>query len=785
MFFLIFLIVPIHFFMLLVKKNLKCFHFGNFSSFFYCSLFFFDFSFDFYFYNDISIFFDLFFFSKIFFSNFFGFFLYSVFVVLLFFNFFFSKTIIISFFFFSIFFTFCFVGFISFIFFVIFLFFFNLKFLMNFFKDSLVGVFFFSNDFLYVENEDLWISANFFYFDNKIIDSEHLNLSLKVSDVEVFYSLLNLFFKFPQNYLDSAYVSFSKNFYQTILGNNPFLYNTETNTIEPYVKAIYQKGVKGRLNFGFLNFPDIFAPFEFKKADIAFYRILLKYIFIRKGKSFLYLKKRRSRLNKLKRLLRKKRFKAFTKIDNFRLFYGLQENSLDGLNTYYNKQYLKDNYKFDLEKSSSSNLFFLSSKFSAKNRHSRLESRFLKSFWISLPFYFSHFSKFLINAFPQIQSVYFYFSRLSLLFVKFVKEKVFQINSNVTINSLDAQIKQRFVRNVSNFISSENSSSDTNPSDLEIQESSFIKFLNQKESRDKSKPTERQIYNNPRNGVLEVFDILNVNRAGLLDDLRKINKKKMIDALKEDESSNDPLEEANASDSEFKKKEASSKNRGAKQESLNDKITDFYSKRFFQKNDLQLQDFDNLDSSVIEEGSKPEQFFTKRIRHRRFLRRRGTRLRAFWIMRNRFFFSNQYNNLFEFSPKMEILDLYKLLEYFYFVLINDRDLYETAEYAFIVSTLRERFGRAIVTDLLSTADHKQAKKVSVIMHVFEKPSDLKINDEPLEIVPQKDFLNSTYNKSQESLQMDPALKIFFSSNLQIYLYHSFVYYRSLHTKKKV
>lgn len=776
MLFLIFLITPIHFFVLLVKKNLKHFRFCDFSSFFYCFFLFSDFSFDFFFCNDISIFFDLFFFSKIFFFNFFVFFLYSVFIVLLFFHFFFSKTV---FFFFPIFFTFCSILFVLFFCLVIFLFFFNVKFLMNFFKDSLVGVFFFSNDFLYIENEDLWISANLFYFDNKIIDSEQLNLSLKASDVEVFYSLLNLFFKFPQNSVDSVYVSFSKNFYQTILGNNPFLYNTETNTIEPYVKAVYQKETRGYLNFGFLNFPSVFAPFEFKKADMAFYRVLLKYIFIRKGKSFLYLKKRRSRLNRLKRLLRKKRFKAFTKVDNFRLFYGLQQNSLDGLYTYYNKQYLKENYKFEDNRFFSSNLIFLASRFSTKNRHSRLESRFLKSFWISLPFYFSHFSKFLINAFPNLQAIYFYFSRLSFLFVKFVKEKIFQINSNVTVNSLDAQIKQRFVRNVSNFVSSENSSSDNDPSDLGIQDSSFIKFFNQKESKDKIKSTERLIYNNPRDGVLEVFDILNVNRAGLLDDLRKLNKKKTGGAL-EEESLTDSLEEENAEDSGFKKKETFPKSKDTKQESLNDKITDFYMKRLFQKK--QIQDLDNLDSSVIEEGSKPEQFFTKRIRYRRFLRRRGTRLRAFWITRNRFFFSNQYNNLFEFKPRIEILDLYRLLEYFYFILINDRDLYETAEYAFVVSTLRERFGRAIVNDLLSTADHKQAKKVSVIMHVSEKPYDLKINDEPLEIISKEDFLN---NKSQESLQIDPALKIFLSRNLQIYMYHLFIYYRSLHTKKKV
>src|SRR6185312_16408985 len=112
-----------------------------------------------------------------------------------------------------------------------------LKILDKFLHVSVPGILFFSSDFLVLENEDLWVSANFFYFDNKIVESEQLAIPLKSNEFQVFYTLLHLFHKFPQPIFDKSYTSFAKNFTQNILGNNSTLYNVENKILEPYAKA--------------------------------------------------------------------------------------------------------------------------------------------------------------------------------------------------------------------------------------------------------------------------------------------------------------------------------------------------------------------------------------------------------------------------------------------------------------------------------------------------------------------------------------------------------------------
>jgi hypothetical protein len=60
-----------------------------------------------------------------------------------------------------------------------------------------------------------------------------------------------------------------------------------------------------------------------------------------------------------------------------------------------------------------------------------------------------------------------------------------------------------------------------------------------------------------------------------------------------------------------------------------------------------------------------------------------------------------------------------MLEYFYFVLSHDFDFFEEATFSAKVAALRDKYGPAIVADLLAKNDHKQASKVSVVMHVTE------------------------------------------------------------------
>jgi len=84
-------------------------------------------------------------------------------------------------------------------------------------------------------------------------------------------------------------------------------------------------------------------------------------------------------------------------------------------------------------------------------------------------------------------------------------------------------------------------------------------------------------------------------------------------------------------------------------------------------------------------------------------------------------FTNEYNLiLYKKYPTLTVLDLYKILEYFYFVITNDVDFYESVTFAAKVAVLRDKYGQAIVNDLLSKQDHKQSENVSVQMHYTAK-----------------------------------------------------------------
>jgi hypothetical protein len=97
----------------------------------------------------------------------------------------------------------------------------------------------------------------------------------------------------------------------------------------------------------------------------------------------------------------------------------------------------------------------------------------------------------------------------------------------------------------------------------------------------------------------------------------------------------------------------------------------------------------------------------------------------------RYNFSNPYNVSFIKRPQLQVLNLYKLLEYFYFVLTNDSDFYESISFAAKVALLRDKYGQAIVNDLLSRGDHKQASKVSVIMHMSEIEYSSQVSNQDL------------------------------------------------------
>lgn len=81
----------------------------------------------------------------------------------------------------------------------------------KFFKFPLFGFFVFSKDFLYVEDDDLWISSNLFFWDNQIINLNDFKLKLTVSERDVFFTLVYMFFDKLLN--DSLYKTISRQLY--------------------------------------------------------------------------------------------------------------------------------------------------------------------------------------------------------------------------------------------------------------------------------------------------------------------------------------------------------------------------------------------------------------------------------------------------------------------------------------------------------------------------------------------------------------------------------------------
>jgi len=646
---------------------------------------------------------------------------------------------------------------------------------------------------LVLENEDLWVSANFFYFDNKIVESEQLAIPLKSNEFQVFYTLLHLFHKFPQPIFDKSYTSFAKNFTQNILGNNSTLYNVENKILEPYAKATMRANEYSALDgvkdfFSIFKNP-MFIQFELNKLDIAFYRSLFKYLFIIKGGSILGLKKRRKKIFMLRKLLKRRWYKNYKQVENFRIFSGLSpsfEQPIFGRSSL--AQQLDKNNLF--EKSyNAQNLRFISSQFTPPQRHSRLESRFLKIFWLTFPVYFSMTRNFFFNAFPEHFSIQFFPSKLKVLFNNLII-KIFKSRSNLRVGEFfDSREVTDLFKEVKEASSDEGVSAQFKGIIMSevIPEDSVIKFFkkdknteNQKVNQDlEDEKEEVQTAPQVGEGVFSAFDVLIVNRVGVLDDLRRIKSTFAED--KEDKK------KASTEDSEQKELEG--------EDTLKEKIEKFYRNRALllerKKNRFNfVKNKDLYTLSGIPEGFTKDQFSKKRIRYKRYLKRKGTRLRAYWITKDRFFFSNQYNNLFDIPQRVEFIELYKILEYFYFVLLNDRDLYDMAEYSFIVSTLRERFGISIVNDLLSNVDHKQASKISVVMHVNESfnvgkennGNNLSVNSETETIIE-----NNLYDKYPQagnpSLSYSPFIMheqgVFLTKPMQEYIKQLIIYYNNL------
>jgi len=550
-----------------------------------------------------------------------------------------------------------------------------------------------------LEEEDLWISCNLFYFDQRISESAELYLPVKDSDVEVFSTLLSLFFKFPYKSFNVDYFSFSKVLQHSIFGNNSSLYNFEQNIIEPYTKPVLAKNSISSFGTYFKLFSVFeggpFLQFEFKKSDFFFIRKLFKSLFLYRGKSLKAYRKRRKFFLRVSK--RSNPFGSRILLHNFRSFFGLK-------NMHSHENFVLSNFAQSRKPSSNFPTFFreVSLKHTSFDRTSRMESRFLKFFWISFPFYFLPFQKFFFNFFPNynFQNFFFFISKIRLCLNNFLNFFFVGHRQVFVLNFFPFLQKKGVLSNLRNFSNklSGKFQAERQPSEVLP---NFIQFSNFKNYTGGFVQQKNQ----------DIFDVLNVNRVGVLDDLRRLNIS---------------VPRSNFKGTVFSKEKTSKRfTEKEKKDDAQEQIkktyrnTKVFIKAFHDKRILRESN-NLLELSGILQGNNPISFLTKKtIQYKRFLRRPNLRIRSSWIIRSRFFFPTVYNNANPLKYKVPFLDLVKLLEYFYFVLGNDRDLFDNAVYSLIVSTLKERFGDAIVSDLLSRQDHKQARKVSVVLHINE------------------------------------------------------------------
>lgn len=507
----------------------------------------------------------------------------------------------------------------------------NLKILEKIFKGPLAGLVLLSREFLAFEDEDLWVSSNIFYLDQQILESENFQIPLKAKEIEVFNTLIKLFFDVPLR--NRQYNLFSGDLYafrkelkvfrslkqldrernkQLKKKRRSILFKIKTNrdrliqdqkedqknliTLGNYYRTSFYK-------FIFKNFKFYKFPVRFKKKRL----ILLQKIKKKKElKSF--------RFSKLAIL--NKKFNPLTRI----LFFP-EKRIL-------NNDYLAFKYHNRLQrqffKTKSSDQFFLNvvsdlKKSSINNQTDKI-TRFRKFLWFSFPFYLVEISYFFVFFFntENLKRFFFFLS-------DWIKSKIFFY--------------------IFLFFDYSESLSSAQSEYFKGQKLSFIELLKSKN--------------------LNLFPDFRYKEF-----LKEADQKKKLDIEK-----------------------------GAKK-----------------KKDLDLDSENVLKNKKIKKRKKK---LRKKEYYNVLRRKLGTRRKSYLISMERYNFSNPYNVSFIKSPQLRIINLYKLLEYFYFVLTNDSDFYENISFAAKVAMLRDKYGQAIVNDLLSRGDHKQASKVSVIMHVSE------------------------------------------------------------------
>jgi len=523
----------------------------------------------------------------------------------------------------------------------------------SFFYTKLASLLFLSKDIVALEEEDLWISSNFFFFDRKVSISKDFKISLTSNEIEVFYTLIQLFFNLPLK--NNDYLIFSNELFNFRHANIAKLRKFKKLPVGLPSKAKrkklrfklkftkFNKYTKLAFNNKFKKKSDIAFPLQlsFKKKmplsknllPSSFFYFLFRLLnFYSPAKNTLKLQNRYSRRQRLEGFRRKTENKVLAGKTQYSKILHLNSkpilhfrNSLDLNNSRIFSKYVQykntDKIRFKYSEKFSPYLFSMFRDSPIYSQHPEL-SRFRKFFWFSFPFYILE-----VNSFVSLGII----STILHLLQNFISKVVYSIFFLLGEPFLD--VNPLFLY----------TSKDYKPMQ---KKSNFLKFL----------------WFDSDNSKL-FYDLPNLNQANASSSSPNKNK---MESIKDAEQ---PLKKNKFTTS---KKKSRLRKRKKKQKKRNQK------------------------------------YIKRKLGHNK---------KKILLILNRYRFLNKYNTNSRKFPELNILNTYQLLEYFYFVTTQDIDLYDEAVFNAKVSVLRDAYGQSIVKDLLSRSDHKQAAKVSVIMHI--------------------------------------------------------------------
>jgi hypothetical protein len=563
----------------------------------------------------------------------------------------------------------------------------SLYFIDSVFKVPVAGLVLLSREFLALEDEDLWISSNIFYMDMQIKKAKDFVVPLKVKEIEAFMTLTRLFFDEPLR--DLQYNVFSnelsefrhfqrkgfvqrKRMRELIRGLTPkrkftrFKKHKRGGAIRALVESQQDQ---------FLDKTSLtFSQFALEKRFYKFLTRNLKFYYLRPPVE----RKRLKRAILFKNRIKKQRTLSLRFKD--RANFSQKFNSVRGLNLttnqllpsinesaiYMQPQILRNDFvkPYLIPRVNLKDFIFGTGYDKAPYSQSVKIPRFRRFLWFSLPFYLSEVSS-------RSAVIYSLTSLRRFLLIAGNWSRSKFLSPFFAIFEDSWAMGQFRIRNYS-------------PKQmslwqfLKLNNLSFVPFGDNPEDTDDSSPTSGV-------GLVQQSQNLLTDEASSSKLTSKFKRGKV-------------KKEQNQSKTKKTRSEKNAKSPGSKKEKKeNEKV-------------------------------KQKKRLKKKAYRKRLKRKRGTTRKNFLISRQRYHFSNISNVAGLYGPELRLLHLYKLLEYFYFVLTNDADFYEVAMFSAKVASLRDKYGQAIVADLLERADHKQALKVSVIMHVSDVTETIDATD---------------------------------------------------------